>query len=350
MLNLNDDQSTASCVVFPGGGAKGAFQAYLLWKVYELLGLNPGNSKYIWDIIAGSSIGAILGGGLVTGKTPKYMLDMIVALAPKIFDASLIPGIGKPQATLLDKIAFLAGLEKSLYSNILLSNKLNEEFGDTKLSDIDGCTFIATGTKYSYVVEPGDIHPKYSGTNVWFSNMVDPNLTGRDFKLKDVCMASAAAPAYFTPYLIENDVYLDGGLIQNNPINFAYSMLLKKKPKATKILILCVGTGLGNTGIAREKSTSAQDAMPSNATLLWDTVSLAIGGAQEAGDLTMRNIESASGVPIYYLYLDGLLDPSMNTELDSSSDATLQYLQSEAQKVFDRNFDEINLFVQHLKS
>jgi patatin-like phospholipase/acyl hydrolase len=71
-----------------------------------------------------------------------------------------------------------------------------------------------------------------------------------DIPLKDAALATSAAPYYFDPYETENgNVYLDGGLIANNPSLNALSSpeVLESLKKGREIYLLSLGTGVKNT-------------------------------------------------------------------------------------------------------
>jgi patatin-like phospholipase/acyl hydrolase len=60
--------------------------------------------------------------------------------------------------------------------------------------------------------------------------------------ISDAAQASAAAPTYFNPKVIGDEVLIDGGLIANNPALIAY-LRSRKLYNQTSIRVLSIGTG-----------------------------------------------------------------------------------------------------------
>lgn len=350
MSVLNDDQSTIRILSLDGGGMRGIFSMVGLKEIINRSGLSPSRLFESFDIITGTSIGGISALALAIGKTPDYILNLLKTKGPLIFDASVIPFVGKKHATWIDKVAFATGLESSLYPNSVLKQTMIDEFGAKKMSDIVGCCVVIPVVKYNYKILAGDIFPKNSSSEVFFSNMHYENLIGGETLIRDVAMATSAAPMYFPPYNIGNDTYLDGGMVQNNMSCFAFSLASQIKPNATKAVILSIGTGLGNIGVARDVSSTDQVVIPSGYQVLLDTMALAFSCPQEASDLMLKNFANGAGINLYHYRFNKILDPSADSELDSADDVAIQYFESEANSVLMADNDEINLFVQHLKS
>lgn len=344
---LNYDPYTLWLLALDGGGMRGYFSLWILHLICQRAGIPPDMLFRVFDIMAGTSIGGISVSGLAIGKTPAFLINLLETKGHQIFDASAIPWIGKKKANYFDKLAFVSGVYESLYGNSILKSTITDVIGDKKMSDIEGCCVIIPSVKYNYKIMAGDCFTRGLESSVFFSNRFYDGLSGQDFFIKDVAMATSAAPMYFPSYDIGDDTYLDGGILQNNMANFAHSLASQIKPNATKIVILSIGTGLGNVGIARDKSKSDLVSKPTGASLLLDTLSLAISGPQETAHTILKNIANGSGVPIYMYRANKVLDPSVDTDLDSADDATLAYLRKEAQSVVDNDSDEINLFLQH---
>ncbi|MCB0516180.1 MAG: patatin-like phospholipase family protein [Chitinophagales bacterium] len=156
-----------------GGGARGWAHIGIL-KALEERGI-------VFDYISGASAGSIVGALYASGISPKNMLE--IAEETSLFDIfrlgvsfNILGGGGFTQLTLLDKIIKkyvpennFASLSKQLY--IAVSN-------------------LKKGT--AEIINEGN--------------------------LSEVVMASSAIPLIFQPIAINEDLYVDGGLINNLPI------------------------------------------------------------------------------------------------------------------------------------
>ena len=74
-----------------------------------------------------------------------------------------------------------------------------------------------------------------------FSSKSDPN---KDFYIKNVLMATSAAPTFFDSFKIGDNVFLDGGVNLNNPALTAYTEALKYGAKKEKTFVLSLGSGI----------------------------------------------------------------------------------------------------------
>ena len=349
MLNLNNDPNTIRILSLDGGGMRGIFSMTGLNSIIEQASLPQNGLHTVFDIITGTSIGGIASLGLSTGLTANYIKQILIEKGPLIFDASLVPFIGQQHASWTDKVAFILGLEPSLYKNHILHQEMVEIFGQRKMSDITGCTLIVPSVKYTYQINAGDVFPRNQDSAVYFSNKSIEGLSGSDFLISDVAMATSAAPMYLPSWNIGADTYLDGGLLQNNMSTYAFSLAAQLKPKATKAVILSIGTGLGNIGVARNRLDTDTATTVGGYTLLLDAMSLAIALPQESSQHMLRNFANGAGITLYNYRFNKILDPSVDCELDSASDEAISYMQAEANATLSADQEEIQLFAQHLK-
>jgi patatin-like phospholipase/acyl hydrolase len=150
-----------------------------------------------FDLIAGTSTGAIIAVGLGLGLHPREIVDFYLKHGPKIFPAS-----GYAQ-----KLASIRHLFRRKFDSNTLEQSLRECFGER---------FLGESTK-RLVVPSFDV-----GRNdvCLFKTPHHPRLA-RDHKLKawQVAMSSAAAPSYFPAVRsIESRRLVDGGVWANNPV------------------------------------------------------------------------------------------------------------------------------------
>ncbi|HHQ6578664.1 TPA: CBASS cGAMP-activated phospholipase [Serratia fonticola] len=180
-----------------GGGLRGTFTASVLAKWDDMLGRGGNNNLAShFDLIAGTSTGAILAIGLAMGIPPAEILEFYRARGPAIF----------PQQGMVKQ--FL----RSKHESSTLRQMLTDVFGDRNLADSARCRLVlptvrAVRGESDIIVTP---HSPYRTQYAHISAV-------------DAALASSAAPTYFQEAGIEDDTktaldYLDGGLWANNPI------------------------------------------------------------------------------------------------------------------------------------
>ena len=185
-------------LVLSGGGAKGAYEIGVCKALKKL------NKKI--DIITGTSIGAI-NGMFITQKDLKGALKMWKHISFK---------------TIYDEEEFTA-IEDDKLSKIYIEYAKN---------------FINEGGLDIYKMQ--NIFNDYFKPNKFFSSNIDYGLvtynisknkpvlkTKKDLNknnVKDYILSSASCYPAFKPYLINNELYIDGGYYDNLPINLAIDM------------------------------------------------------------------------------------------------------------------------------
>lgn len=170
-----------------------------------------------FDLIAGTSTGAIIAAALAIGIPAREVLDVYIKQAEFIFQKSRWGGIITPK-----------------YNNENLKQVLDEAFGDKIFNDAK-TRLIVTATNIS------------DGMPWVFKSLYHERL-GRDknVKLADAVLASCCAPLYFNPYELDNQLLADGGLWANNPALAALVEALGHNidMKRYKIRLLSIGTGV----------------------------------------------------------------------------------------------------------
>lgn len=230
-----------------GGGMRGIIPATTLVYIEKKLqqetkNLNVRLANY-FDLIVGTSTGAILGGFLVVPNaqspsliTKKYTaqqaLDFYVKEGYSIFNASKKRGMAVRRL-----------FNATTYKPYRLEEIFENVFGELRLEDIP-TPFVAT--TYDLLTQ-----------KAFFFSSLDNQNEERSFLMKDVMRATSAAPTYFPAAKIQNyhtgkEMYtIDGGVFANNPALCAYAeareIRFDKKPfpKAKDMLLLSLGTGGG---------------------------------------------------------------------------------------------------------
>ncbi len=214
---------------FDGGGIRGVLTAVL---VNRLLGEYPTLLQDRPDAItmfAGTSTGGILALGMAAGLTPAQIRDLYVTNGKLIFDSSWTRDVVE-----------LGGLSGAKYDNVNLKQILQGTFGALKLKDLKPRVLIASFSLDNQAPDPSSRtwNPKF------FHNFSGEDSDGESL-LVDVAMSTSAAPTYFPSY----GVYVDGGVIANNPSMAAVVQALDGRNQAGEratldgIKLLSVGTG-----------------------------------------------------------------------------------------------------------
>ncbi len=224
-----------------GGGIRGALTLGFLTRIEALLRDRTGRPDLVlrdyFDLIGGTSTGAIMATGLAVGMSTAELRELYSDLGPRIF--------GKRRFRQW----------RSKYSHAGLSEALAERLGDRRLSDplIDCGLCIVAKRADTRSTWPLHNHPD--------GRYFDRN---GDILLRTAVRASTAAPTYFEPervvYQLGEDgkpvagAFVDGGVsMMNNP---ALQMLLLATVNGyafrwplgqDKLLLVSVGTGQWDT-------------------------------------------------------------------------------------------------------
>lgn len=191
-------------LVLSGGGARGAYEIGV-WKALKELGID----KYI-KVVAGTSIGALNSVLFVQGDidfAENIWRTLSREQILKINDLEL-----KLKRFLLEiggkNIEFL----KKYMPKIIRGGSISRE-GICNLIDKVDFTFIEESNITCYVscTRVPDIKIKYFKLNKYNKD-----------EIKDILLASSAIPMVFENVKIDGDEYLDGGIIENEPIQPVY--------------------------------------------------------------------------------------------------------------------------------
>ncbi|MCB0654928.1 MAG: patatin-like phospholipase family protein [Saprospiraceae bacterium] len=220
-----------------GGGIRGVLTLGFLERMESILRKQHNNPDLLlcdyFDLIGGTSTGSIIAGCLAIGMSASEIKKSYLELGNVIF--------GKKKGVL----NYLSKSEK--YDAAPLNKALEEVFGDILIGDqerIKTGLCIVTKRADTFSTWPIINHPdaKYYNEN-------------KDFPLWQVIRASAAAPTYFLPLVLEvgpneKGVFVDGGIsMANNPsLQLFLIATLKGFPfhwqmGPEKMMMVSVGTG-----------------------------------------------------------------------------------------------------------
>ncbi|MDQ3021624.1 MAG: patatin-like phospholipase family protein [Bacteroidota bacterium] len=219
-----------------GGGIRGAITLGFLKKIETILRKRHGNDKLVlsdyFDLIGGTSTGAIIAGALAIGRDVDYIINKYRSLGEKIFSETnflIFKGLkGKYKSDNLKK-----GLEE-VFENITLgSDKIKTGLCIvTKRMD--------TGSTWPLINFPTGKYFEYN----------------KGILLRNAVRASTAAPVYFIPEEIdvgsgEKGKFVDGGVSMfNNPAMLLFLLATLKgfklnwKTGEKDLLLVSVGTGI----------------------------------------------------------------------------------------------------------
>lgn len=155
-------------LVLSGGGTKGIAHAGVLKFLAE--------KNINIDVLSCCSAGSIVGCLHAVGKTPEEILEFF-------------------NSVYFFNWKHFAFNQPGLVSSVIFRNYLNPIFGEMKLGDLDkDVRIVATEL--------------VGGTEKIFE---------KSFKIVDAIIASCSIPGVTTPYIIDEEMYCDGGVLNNFP-------------------------------------------------------------------------------------------------------------------------------------
>lgn len=163
-------KATVFGLALSGGGHKGIAHAGVL-KFLNEEGIFP-------EIISGTSAGSIVGGLYANGMKPEKILSFFKSV--NLFSWSHLS---------FRKAGFLDADQFARY--------LNNEFGDKTIKDLEVELYISATE-----IERGKLKIFHKNT-----------------KVVSAILASSAFPGVFSPVIINNKIYSDGGILNNYPVN-----------------------------------------------------------------------------------------------------------------------------------
>jgi len=204
-----------------GGGLRGTFTAAVLAKWDDMLKAGGGNDLIShFDLVAGTSTGAILAIGLAMGLKPREILEFYEEKGPQIFP----------------KDRKLRHWLKSKHDSATLRGLLTEVYGDKTLEADSLCRLVIPTVRAKQGQAEAIVTPHSPDRAAY-----------RDISAVDAALASSAAPTYFDEVTFDGPValetFLDGGVWANNPILPALAEAVRYlKIPLDRIDVLSIGT------------------------------------------------------------------------------------------------------------
>ena len=263
-----------------GGGVLGIIEIAFLERIEALLRTRfrrPGLvlSDY-FDLVGGTSTGAIIATGLALGMTAGQLKNLYFALAADVFRRPLLslPGVG------------------ARFDARILSNKLRAILGDRPLESQDLLTGLAlvakrVDTGSPWVLTNNPMSKYWDDPPVHPATGAPDYLGNRHYLLRDLVRSSTAAPYYYSPKrmrIVEGEpqgLFVDGGLSPHN--NPALQMLMLASIRgygfqwpvsADQLSIISIGCGWMRPRIRMTSfvdQLSAALAIKTLRSLIWDS-------------------------------------------------------------------------------
>lgn len=329
-----------------GGGVRGLYSACLLQGIAQRVarsGRSPDANLDVgkaFDMIVGTSTGAILAVALAAGHSLEEVIDLYKTKSKDIF-----PDPTPSKASRLKLISWLfrhrsktSGSVDELKNALkdVLSEETVEQMYDRRKIGLCIPTINAeTQRAWVYKTPHDNIN----------------NRLQRDNKntLVDLCMASSSAPIVFPLHKVkdpnsnleENNWFVDGGLWANNPIMVALVEALTFAPEDSKIEIISVSTCPPFTACMIDESDS------NKGILHWKggigILEMSLDAQSSAYDYMAKALTDKMNGRIEYVRLsDPELEDSVaqHLTLDNPSETTMSALTKLASRAVDKNISE----------
>ncbi len=242
-----DPATPKRILALDGGGIRGALTLGYLQAIEDLLRKQHGDNPNFrlcdyFDLIGGTSTGSIIASCLAIGMKVDDIKQKYFDLGGVIF--------GKKYKWW--NIFTLKDILKAGYNHVPLENELKKMFGDITLESSEIKTGLCIVAKRA---DTNSVWPLLNHPGGKYFNSVDG--MNKDIPLWKAVRASAAAPTYFLPQIIDvggtlkTAAFVDGGVsMANNPsLQLLMVATLRGFPYKWKIggeniLLVSVGTGM----------------------------------------------------------------------------------------------------------
>jgi predicted acylesterase/phospholipase RssA len=322
-----------------GGGIKGLYTATLLVEIEEKTGKLTGE---FFDMICGTSTGGLMALAITNGIPCKDIAKFYVDHGPLIF----------PSQGWIDK-------RWRWMSQVFWGTKYSSDALETALEGILGRT-KTMGEASNLLCIPAFNITK--GRPTVFKKPFGAYHRDGRFTMLQVAMATSAAPTYLPAFRLENDQYVDGGIIANNPSLIGYTEAVdhfigktidngKSNMYYDRISLLSIGlpgTRLGFVPDARKERSFLQ----------WKENLIGCsmqGSAQIADYQTCKLIQALEGSSYFRILPPPLpIIHSKNIKMDNTKSVAIQTLIAYGQEVGDiytsTKWNEIEHFFKNFKS
>lgn len=224
-----------------GGGIRGLVSGIWLEALEQRLkaaGKGPLHAHF--DLIAGSSTGALIAAGLGVGLAPKALTALYEHFGDEVF-----PGAAERLWSRVTR-SFGQGLSAPRYSPKGLEKVLRRIFAERTLGSVTPRIMaIAYDTVTRDPLFFKSFKPEHADVPLW-----------------EVCRAATAAPTYFPAHLATVErrrrALIDGGVVANNPTAcaIAEAVRLNGDARLDALVVLSIGTGRTTRPISEREATT----------------------------------------------------------------------------------------------
>lgn len=328
-----------SILSIDGGGIRGIIPGQILVTLEHKLKKKSGNKNAhiadYFDLIAGTSTGGILACAYLCPAKPGDTYPCFSA--EEVVNLYFERGKEIFSVPLFHKLKSLNGLLEEKYPSAGLDKALLDYFQEVTLHQLLKPSLIT-----AYDIERRKTH---------FFKQQSAFKPYRNFFVKDLARATAAAPTYFETAKVksldkEDHCLIDGGVFANNPALCAYaearclfskSKDSNKNASAIDMAILSLGTGKPKQPYDQEK------------TRLWSPgqwtkpiMDIMMAGVSETVDYQLMQIFDSVEALNQYLRINPQLPPNVGPEFDNASDENviaLKKLGEDTAKEYDQELD-----------
>ncbi|WP_168224732.1 patatin-like phospholipase family protein [Rhodoferax aquaticus] len=330
--------TTRTILSIDGGGVRGLLSAGVLAHIEQLLrsrnSLAEGGIAHNFDLIVGTSSGALIGLGLAVGNSAQAMVGVYQRHAKSIFSASWLGKWINP----------LVGNNGATYKPDGLERVLRDILADYTLGHLGSTAIESQRPDRNAPLLMCTAYDTQQATPRFFKSWKPAH---QNLPAWQVARASSAAPTYFPPMTmtINTDdpsdpsppaTLIDGGLFANNPAMSAWAEAKKLWPE-DDILILSIGSG------ERQEKYSANDKQFCNMfNLIKPTFNAMFDGQSDAVEYQLGKLYADSG---NYLRLQTELAQASDS-LDNVEAGNLRALEAEAMRLVASQTGAIDAFIQ----
>ncbi|MCW5713169.1 MAG: patatin-like phospholipase family protein [Bauldia sp.] len=232
-----------SILALDGGGVRGVLSLAFLERIEALLAESAGRPVSLaeaFDLIGGTSTGAIIGTALALGLPAREIRAIYFSLVPKVFVRS----------------RFRLRLIQTMFDAQALQTEIGRLVGDRRLESPDLRTFLAIVMKRLDTGSPWLV-TNNPAARYWADPADGAYVGNRHYRLVDLLRASTAAPYYFAPHAVPvaegmpPGLFVDGGMTpHNNPVLALLQLAtipaygFRWPTGVDRLRIVSVGTGL----------------------------------------------------------------------------------------------------------
>ena len=309
-----------------GGGIRGLIPAIVL---RELEGLSGRRTHELFDLVVGTSTGALLGLGLTTPDPEggaRYAADDLVSLyrdsGPDIFSRSLTY-----------RARSVNGLTNAKYPASGLERTLERYFGDARLADLLGDVLVPAYE--TELREPFLLRSRRARSSASY-----------DFALRDAARAATAAPTFFQAARVSAAdgrrwSLIDGGVFANNPTMVGIVEAIAADD-ADDVLSVSLGTGDLTRPLRYERIRSW-------GLLRWarPLIDVVFDAGMSTVDFQAQQLARAAGRPEGHVRFDVRLS-GVSDDIDDAGAANLRALEELADRLLQERAGDLERLAELL--